>query len=198
VVAVSEPIAAALASIRVPRARIAVLTPFSTAMIARREAPAALAPFRVARWPLFAAALAPGATYGADVLLAAYATVRERFPGAGLAVFGPGTGALARDGVLALGELPHAAALAVIEASDAFVRPTRADGDALSVREALALGRPVVASAAGHRPPGCLLFPPGDPAALEPCDALGALYASHAAPRPRTDGGRRPDAAPTF
>ncbi len=218
VVAVSGEIAAALAAAGVPRARIAVVTPFSRAMIGAREPPEALGPFRAARRPLFAAALAPGATYGADVLLAAYAAVRARLPGAGLAVFGPGTAALARDGVLALGELPHTAALAVIEASDAFVRPTRADGDALSVREALALRRPVVASAAGHRPPGCLLFPPGDAAALasrlveaaaaprapaavhgpDPFDALFALYASLAAPRPRTDGGRRRDAAPTF
>jgi hypothetical protein len=36
----------------------------------------------------------------------------------------------------------------------------------VSVREALALERVVVASAAGHRPPGCLLFPPGDAGAL--------------------------------
>jgi glycosyltransferase involved in cell wall biosynthesis len=95
-----------------------------------------------------------------------------RLPRAALAVFGPGTasGASAAvglaGGVLALGELEHAAALAVVAGADVFVRPTRADGDALSVREALALGRRVVASAVGHRPSGCLLFPAGDSAAL--------------------------------
>ena len=46
--------------------------------------------------------------------------------------------------------------------SDLFVRPTLADGDASSVREALALGVPVVASDVGHRPPGIALFRRGD------------------------------------
>jgi len=46
-----------------------------------------------------------------------------------------------------------------------FVRPTLADGDAVSVREALALGRVVVASAVGERPAAARLFPAGDAAA---------------------------------
>ncbi|HEY6100058.1 MAG TPA: glycosyltransferase, partial [Anaeromyxobacter sp.] len=153
VVAVSEQIAAALAGAGVPSRRIAVLPPFSPAMLAVGEPPAALAAFRAARRPLFAAALAPGRTYGADVLRAAFAAVRARAPGAGLVAFGPGTEALAGEGLLALGDVPHGAALAVIAAADVLVRPTRADGDAVSVREALALGTAVVATETGHRPP---------------------------------------------
>jgi glycosyltransferase involved in cell wall biosynthesis len=119
------------------------------------------------------------------VLLAAFAAVRERAPRAALAVFGPGSaeGPSAavglRGGILALGEVEHAAALGVIAACDVFVRPTRADGDALSVREALSLGRNVVASDVGHRPPGCLLFRAGDAAGL----ARRMLAAAHR-PRP--------------
>jgi glycosyltransferase involved in cell wall biosynthesis len=64
-----------------------------------------------------------------------------------------------------MGELPRDRALAVVAASDVFVRPTLADGDAISVREALALGRPVVASAVGARPAEAALFPAGDAAA---------------------------------
>jgi glycosyltransferase involved in cell wall biosynthesis len=93
----------------------------------------------------------------------------------GLILFGPGT----RDQALAaavrarglaeavhlFGELQREQALAVMAACDFFVRPTLADGDALSVREALALGRPVVASAVGARPAGVRLFPAGDAAA---------------------------------
>jgi glycogen synthase len=102
-----------------------------------------------------------------------------------------------------------------------FVRPTRADGDAISVREALALGRAVVASAVGHRPDGCLLVRPDDADALaagllgavsrhgtraatppldapDPFEAILALYASLGAAGPLPDDGRRPLRAPTF
>jgi glycogen synthase len=168
IVAVNAEIASALEGCGVARERIAVIPAFLASAIEPGPAPRRFAVLREARAPVFCAAIAPGATYGEDLLLAAFAAVRAREPRAGLAVFGPGSsdGASAqaglRGGVLALGELPHPSALGVIAASDVFVRATRADGDALSVREALSLGRSVVASAVGHRPPGCLLFHPGD------------------------------------
>jgi glycosyltransferase involved in cell wall biosynthesis len=43
-----------------------------------------------------------------------------------------------------------------------FVRPTRADGDAVSIREAISAGVPVVASDVVARPPGVVTFPVGD------------------------------------
>jgi glycosyltransferase involved in cell wall biosynthesis len=61
-----------------------------------------------------------------------------------------------------LGELPHDQALALFERASVFVRPTFADGDAISVREALALGTPVVASDAAERPKGTFLFRTND------------------------------------
>src|SRR5205807_2436598 len=107
------------------------------------------------RHPLLcAAALAPGREYGADVLFDAFVAVRARLPAAGLAIYGPGTrtpavAAEARARGLApavhlFGELDRPRALGLVAACDLFIRPTRADGDALSVREALALGRPVI------------------------------------------------------
>jgi glycosyltransferase involved in cell wall biosynthesis len=218
VVAVNAEIAEALGEAGVPSRRVAVIPPFSPKVMTTGEPPPGLAAFRARHGPLFCAALAPGPTYGADVLLPAFRTVRARLPAAGLVVFGPGTARLSADGILALGEIPHRGALAVIEAADVFVRPTRADGDAVSVREAIALGRAVVATAAGHRPAGCLLVPPGDgtslaarmaeaatlprpPARLgdpDPFDVLIETYASLAASRPLPDGGRRPVRAPTF
>jgi glycosyltransferase involved in cell wall biosynthesis len=217
-VAVSEEIAGALAAAGVPARRIAVLPPFSPSMLAPGAPPSGLAAFRAVRSPLFAAALAPGRTDGVDVLLAAFGEVRAGRPGAGLVAFGPGTEALAGEGILCLGEVPHGAALAVIAAADVLVRPTRAEGDAVSVREALALGTAVVATAVGHRPPGCLLVPPGDaralagamaraadaprpgarPAGPDPFDAIHAMYRTLAAPRPLPDGGRPGERAPTF
>jgi glycogen synthase len=210
VVAVSRAIADALVGAGVPPARVTVVPAFLAAGVVPGPPPRRFAVVRQARAPLFCAALAPTPTYGEDLLLAAFAEVRARAPRAALAVFGPGTerGPAAslglRGSVLALGELDHPAALGVMAASDVFVRPTFADGDALSVREALALGRPVVASATGHRPPACLLFAPGDAAALagrmleaartpaprgqepvsDPFEALTAIYGALSAGRP--------------
>ncbi len=46
----------------------------------------------------------------------------------------------------------------LMSSSDLFVRPTNTDGDAVSIREALHLDVPVVASDAVPRPDGCLVF----------------------------------------
>jgi glycosyltransferase involved in cell wall biosynthesis len=66
------------------------------------------------------------------------------------------------ENILLLGDVNHSACLALISACDVFLRPTLEDGDSISVREALALGVPVVASRAGARPAGAILFQPGD------------------------------------
>jgi glycosyltransferase involved in cell wall biosynthesis len=222
VVTVSRAIAAAIEGAGVAPERLAVLPAFLAAGVVPGAPPRRFAALRQARAPLFCAALAPTPTYGEGTLLEAFTAVRAAAPNAALAVFGPGTerGAAAalglRGGVLALGELDHGSALGVVAASDAFVRPTIADGDALSVREALALGRPVVASAVGDRPPGCLLFRAGDAAALaarmlaaaqapapraqpplrDPFEALLAIYGALTGARPipsdSAQGGRTP------
>ncbi|MFL5271552.1 MAG: glycosyltransferase [Anaeromyxobacteraceae bacterium] len=186
IVAVSDAIARALGAAGVAPGAIAIQPAFLGVELTPGTLPGAieaLAP----RAPLFCAAVAPGPTYGEDVLVAAFAAVRARYPDAALALFGrgsergPGAAAGLARGVVALGEVDHPSALAVVARADVFVRATRADGDALSVREALALGRAVVASDVGHRPPGCLLFRAGDPVAL----AAGMLEAVEPGTRPR-------------
>jgi glycosyltransferase involved in cell wall biosynthesis len=167
VIAVSDPIAAALAGAGLPPERLLVCPAFSPASLSLRLAPPGLAQLRRAHQPLLACALAPGIEYGAAVLFDAFARIRARAPSAGLIVYGPGTRALGRrPGVACYGELTRERALAVVAAADLFIRPTLADGDAISVREALALGRPVAASAVGCRPPAAHTFPAGDSAAL--------------------------------
>ena len=187
VLAASPGVAGALGRAGVPRALVSVEPAFLAAQVAPGEPPRPLQVFRAAHAPIFCAALAPTATYGEDLLVEAFQAVRQRLPRAGLVVFGRGSdrghaAALMETvghtgGVLALGEIEHGVALAVMAACEVFVRATRADGDALSVREALALGRLVVASAAGHRPHGCLLFGVGDAVDL----ARRMMEASHLA-----------------
>ena len=74
--------------------------------------------------------------------------------------------AIRAEGVTGFGEVHRSSALAIVSSSDVFIRPTLVDGDSVSVREALALGKPVVATRVGHRPSEVRLVPPGDAAAL--------------------------------
>ncbi len=50
----------------------------------------------------------------------------------------------------------------LLKRSTAFIRATRSDGDSLSIREALSLGIPVIASDCVIRPTGCRLFKTAD------------------------------------
>jgi glycosyltransferase involved in cell wall biosynthesis len=47
---------------------------------------------------------------------------------------------------------------AVINMCELFIRPTNTDGDSLSIREALILKKPVIASDASKRPEGSIIF----------------------------------------
>jgi glycosyltransferase involved in cell wall biosynthesis len=87
------------------------------------------------------------------------------------------------------GELPHEVALGVMRRANLFVRPTYFDGDASSVREALAMGVPVVASDTDHRPAGVLLFRRGD--ARDLADKIALALANG-----RGGGPRRPSQEP--
>lgn len=102
--------------------------------------------------------------------------VRERFPSAGLVIIGSGSieEELRRriaskpyaGHVLLCGDVEHDATLRAISESDVFLRTTFYDGDSISVREALHVGVPVVATRTELRPEGVRLVPVGDGAAL--------------------------------
>jgi glycogen(starch) synthase len=77
-----------------------------------------------------------------------------------------------------LGEVPHERCLAFLRAADVVVRSTFVDGDAITVREALAFGVPVVASDTAFRPDGVTLFRKG-----EVSDLVAKLGQVLAAPR---------------
>jgi len=183
VIAVSAPIRDALAKCGVRE--VEVLPAFSHAFIRPGVPPDGLEKLRAKASPLFCAMIAPRPEYGEAVLLAAFERVRATLPSARLALYGPGSDSVRGEGIAPFGELHRPQALALMAACDVFVRPTLADGDSVSVREALALGRRVVATEVGHRPPGVVRVPPGDAAALG--EALVAC-ASGAAPPQAASG----------
>jgi glycosyltransferase involved in cell wall biosynthesis len=55
----------------------------------------------------------------------------------------------------------------MMSVSDLFLRTTLHDGDSISVREALYLGIPVIATDNSMRPDGVVLIPASDPIALQ-------------------------------
>lgn len=81
--------------------------------------------------------------------------------------------------ILLAGDVPHADTLAAIGRSDLVLRTTRYDGDAISVREALTLGTPVLATDNGMRPAGVHLIETTDSAAL-----VTAIHRVLTMPRP--------------
>lgn len=175
VVCVTEEISRALDRIGAAPQRHLVAPAFGREGLEPGALPAAARAFRDEHPVVMSAMLAPGPDYGARELFSAFARLRRQGLRAGLAVFGPGTdddstrqlaGQLGASPLLALGALERGVALAVVAHSDVFVRPTRVDGDSVSVREALALGRRVVATRVGTRPAGVHLCEPADEGSL--------------------------------
>jgi glycogen synthase len=176
VIAVSDAVKAALVGAGVPERKVQVVPAFCASQVQPGVAPASVEAARARRTPLLAMAHHPSPVYGRALAFRALRQLAETHPGVGLALFGPGTDSddFVRDTREArvaahlevLGELQHDEALALIARSDAFLRPTTHDGDAISVREALTLGVPCVASAVCARPAGTVTFQGEDPAAL--------------------------------
>lgn len=110
--------------------------------------------------------------YGIELLIQSLAILKLQFPSIGCAVMGSGDGQeqlkqLAQESgvekhLLWLGDRDHKECLKIIKYSQLFVRPTLVDGDSISVREAIQMSVPVVASDVGNRPELALLFRPGN------------------------------------
>jgi glycogen(starch) synthase len=186
VIAVSGEIRDALARCGVRD--VEVVPAFSNEFIKPGAPPEGLAPLRAKASPLYCAMIAPRPEYGERILLRAFADVRVKIPGAALALYGPGSDSVREEGVHAFGELHRPQALALIAACDVFVRPTLAEGDSVSVREALALGRKVVATSVGHRPAEVRLVPPGDAEALAQALIASSVEPKRAPPANGPDG----------
>ena len=114
--------------------------------------------------------------YGFELLMNAMSRLNRKHPQLGCLVIGTGEDRtqaeeLIRkrglgDRVFLAGDVDHQLCLTAISYSTVFVRPTFRDGDSISVREAMSMGVPVVASNVGTRPEGALLFEAGDLEAL--------------------------------
>jgi glycosyltransferase involved in cell wall biosynthesis len=106
--------------------------------------------------------------YDLPLQIEVLSAVRQRYPNAGLAIVGSGSlqaqlevqieGVPYASDIKLCGDVEHGVTLSAIEACDVFLRTTLYDGDSISVREALHLGVPVIATDNGMRPPGVHLI----------------------------------------
>jgi glycosyltransferase involved in cell wall biosynthesis len=191
IIAVSSEIKDALRSLPVPEARIEILPAFLPAPVAVElpgdflvgcALPSGFAlsgsrfasglhslPLMFESWsrthhPVISTALFFRPEYGFELLVQAVSELRQKHPRLGCVVMGDGESRPEGlpEYMLAIGDVTHESCLAVIACSGIFVRSTLSDGDAISVREAIALGTPVIASDVVRRPAGTLYFKTGD------------------------------------
>lgn len=182
IICVSHEIRGALENSGVDSERIEIVPAYMEDSSQPVSPPNILKKWLLLHTPLLSTTLSFRPEYGFETLLVAFLELRRTQPGIGLVVIGDGedfesakqqvAACGLQDTFLLLGEIPHSLCLSVMASSNIFLRATRADGDSNSVREALALGIPVIASDVCLRPPGTVLFKNGDADAL--ADAIEA------------------------
>jgi glycogen(starch) synthase len=182
VVCVNEEIADAVGGLGVARNNLEITPAFIPADAPDIELPPVIENWMREHSPVITSTMFFRPEYGFELLVKAVESLKEKHSHIGCLVMGSGED---RDEARSLvekhglagtiylaGDLSHDLCLALMTRSVAFVRPTLRDGDSISVREAVALGLPVVASNVGTRPPGVRLFPAGDiPRLVEQIDA---------------------------
>jgi glycosyltransferase involved in cell wall biosynthesis len=172
-IAVNQEIAALFEKFGVPAGRIRTILPFSiTLPKASHPLPERLRLFAASHKPLLLTVGLLEPEYDLTLQIDALEEILPRFPNAGLVIAGAGSlerelrsridAKSYRDRVLLYGDLPRDNTLSVMRECDLLLRTTLYDGDSVSVREALYLGTPVIATDNGMRPPGVRLIPVSD------------------------------------
>lgn len=198
-VAVNAEIAALFRKFGVPARRIRTILPFAvTPPEPSGVLPEPLRQFMANRRPLLLTVGLLEPEYDLPLQIDALEDILRRFPEAGLAIAGAGSleaklrAAIASKAyaghILLYGDLPRAATLRAMRECDVLLRTTLYDGDSVSVREALYLGTPVIATDNGMRPPGPRLIPISDRAALR--DAVFETLSAGKQPLSAADDGQ--------
>lgn len=137
----------------------------------QRDVPDKIEAFLKEHDPVLGATANLDPEYGIEFMLEAMEELRTRYPSIGLLIIGPDEDSRtaftkASNSIHFTGQLSNQTVLAVMSRFTLFLRATYFDGDSISVREALSLGVPVVASNVGYRPEGVHLFPKGNRLAM--------------------------------
>ena len=192
-IGVNPEIAQLFARFGARRERIRTILPFSVQPPDRSlPLPERLAAFLGAHSPALLTVGLLEPEYDLELQIETMEGILERYPRAGLLIVGAGSleeslrariaGKPYGDHVLLYGDMPHAVTLRATLECDLLLRTTRYDGDSVSVREALYLGTPVIASDNGMRPVGVHLIPLSGAGPLRDavCDLLSGERARRA------------------
>jgi glycosyltransferase involved in cell wall biosynthesis len=174
-IAVNEEIAQFFRGLGVKAQRIHVISPylgFGATALGENSLPSEVSDFIANHTPVLISVGGLEPEYDVSLQMKALGAIRAKHPKAGLLVAGSGSlDEMVRkersllpyaEHILLNGDLAHGATLKAMQSSDIMLRTTWYDGDAISVREALQLGVPVIASDNGMRPEGTHLIPARD------------------------------------
>ena len=172
VICVNAEIAEAISELGVAREQLEIVPAFLPIELPEVTLPAEIDSWLRQHSPVMASTMFFRPEYGFELLVEAVARLRAQHPQCGCLVMGTGEDREAAsrlvanrqltDAIYLAGDLDHQMCLALMGRSDVFVRPTFRDGDSISVREAVSLGVPVIASNVGTRPEGVVVFKAGD------------------------------------
>jgi glycosyltransferase involved in cell wall biosynthesis len=191
-IAVNEEIMGFFRRLGVPPQRVRIISPFSALTDEDADFPTPLAAFFSEHNPVLISAGQLEPEYDLALQIDALPHLREKFPNAGLVLLG--SGSIEKDlrdriaagqcieHILLAGDVPHGATMEAISRSRILLRTTWYDGDAITVREAMQVGTPVIATDNAMRPSGIRLIPKSDLAAL-----LRALEQELLQPQPRKE-----------
>ena len=177
VVAVNEAIADAFGRYGISADRIKVILPYSLQHPDERVVvPDELSEFCEKHSPVLLSVGGLEKDYDPLIPINAMKDALNEFPNAGLMIVGDGSmrseveSAVAASGygknIYLTGNIEHSITLHLINEADIVLRTTLFDGDAISIREALFLGTPVIATDTHSRPEGVHLIGIGDKEAL--------------------------------
>jgi len=169
IIGVNAQIVAMFARLGVPEARLHMIPPYLGSPVPRSmSVSAGVESFLRAHEPKFISVGQLEPEYGLELQIEGLKLMQEKYPRAGLLLLGSGSAeaylrsraaeCLCSHRVLFCGDVSHEEALALMGRCDLMLRTTRYDGDAISIREVLELGLPVVATDNGMRPTGVELM----------------------------------------
>jgi teichuronic acid biosynthesis glycosyltransferase TuaC len=192
VTAVSQPLVDALRAAGVPAEKLTVIpNGVDTSRFALGDRAAARQRLGLEPGPLVVCVSRLSYEKGVDVLIESARNLRASLPGVRLAIVGEGPERPALEASLAsaglgaqarlVGAVPHAEVATWMTAADVIAMPSRREGHPNAAMEALACGRPLVASRVGAlteliTPTRGITVPPGEPVAL--AAALAAALAT--------------------